>query len=216
MKWNFASSRTLAIAAWTTIVVLGMAALLFFEYQNRIQPVGGPVSPAKAAWLAIALLIWVALPCLITADARVSRTLRRAFLALLILMLARGVIEGWMLYVTLNWSPWYGIAHDVTCMVALGWFVREAQPATALDRLMRLHVLVTALAFLPEIYFAWYMQSHFHTQGHAPIYFVPDEPAYADVLLVTKTVVLCLTLYLAFFLQRWLHGTAKGHGTHAQ
>jgi hypothetical protein len=209
MMWTFASRRALVISAWTALALLVASAALFFDLQNRLHPVGGPVSAPKMAWLALALLIWLVLPALLAADPRASPGLRRAFAVLLLLIVARGAIEGWMLYVSLNWSPWYGIAHDLLCIAALSWLAARATASGALDRVVRTHLFVTILAFVPEIYFAWYMQAHFVTRGDQAIYFVPDDPAYADVLFVTKTVVICLGIYLAFFFRRWLHGTTE-------
>jgi hypothetical protein len=72
---------------------------------------------------------------------------------------------------------------------------------------------MTALAFVPEIYFAWYMQAHFTNQGEAAIYFVPDDPAHAYALNVTAAAVVCSSGYLAYFLYRWLHATTDGNRT---
>jgi hypothetical protein len=209
MKWSFTSRRSLVFAVWGTVCLLALFAVVFFQLQNQLQPVGGRVSVPKTAWLALALLLWVALPVLVAADPRTSPMLRRAFRVLLLLMLARGAIEGWMLYVTLNWSPWYGIAHDLLCITVVGLFALRATASNPLARLLRTHLFVTILAFTPEIYFAWYMQAHFITRGDRAVYFVPDDPAYADVLLVTKITVLCLSVYLALFFWRWLHGTPE-------
>lgn len=164
------------------------------------------MAAAKAAWLCLALLLWFFLPALLVADRRVSPGLRQPLIALIYLMLIRGVVEAWMLYVSRNWSPWYGIAHDLLCAGALACFALRAQVTNSFERLLRTHLIVTMLAFVPEIYFAWYMHSHFTTQGEDAVYFVPDEGAYTDVLLITNLVVICLGLYLVYFFWRWLHG----------
>jgi hypothetical protein len=119
-------------------------------------------------------------------------------------MLARAVVEGWMLYVTLDWSPWYGIAHDALCAVVLLALAARSPPRNALESTVRMHLWVTAAFFIPEMYFAWYMQAHFVTKGAAAVYFVPDEPAYADVLNATSVAVVCLIIYLPVFLWRWI------------
>jgi hypothetical protein len=182
--------------------------MLFWIVQNSVQPVGGAMAFQKALWLADAVVLWMVLPIFIARDSRIGIQTRHAFRALLILMALRAVIELWMLYVTLNWSPWYGIAHDVLCMVVLlGYLVRWA-PAIA--PLWRAHLAATALAFVPEIYFAWYMQHHFNTQGSAAVYFVPDEPAHAFALNLTWVAVVCFTPYIFLFLFRWSHAASVG------
>jgi hypothetical protein len=124
-----------------------------------------------------------------------------------------------MLYVSLNWSPWYGIGHDVFCgSVLAAWAVRlfaASGLGGRLERLVLLHMGITALMFVPEIYFAWYMQAHFNTQGDAAIYFVPDDPAYAVVLRVTTAAVVFLSIYFPVFLFQWLHGAPDSNRTAA-
>jgi hypothetical protein len=119
-----------------------------------------------------------------------------------------------MLYVSLNWSPWYGIAHDLACMAVLACLAaRLTMTGLPADRFWALHAGVTAFAFAPEIYFAWYMQAHFTNQGESAIYFVPDEPAHAFALGVTAAAVVCFSGYLAYFLYRWLHATTDRNRT---
>ena len=118
-----------------------------------------------------------------------------------------------MLYVSLNWSPWYGIGQDLVCAAVLalfGWRLWAAKaPRNDLQRTILMHLSVTTFMFGPEIYFAWYMQAHFNTKGADAIYFVPNDPAYSEVLNVTAAVVVFLTAYLPVFLMRWLHGTPE-------
>jgi hypothetical protein len=215
--WTFASSRRLGGAVWGALGGLLAAATAFYWLQNDYRPVGGAISWPKLVWLAYAILLWFLLPVLACADPRLDARWRRPFLALFLLMLARGLVEGWMLYVALNWSPWYGIGHDLACAAVLvGYALLLRRRATSrLERLMLLHLSVTALMFVPEIYFAWYMQAHFDTQGADAVYFVPDDPAYAVVLRVTKVTIAFLTLYLPFFLYQWLHGAPERDRTAA-
>ncbi len=205
--WTFASERLLSAAAYAVLTGTALAAAVFYRMQNRHAAVGGAISWQKLAWLALAILLWILLPALIACDPRLSAAWRWPFLVLLALMLARGVIELWMLYVSRNWSPWYGIAHDIVCAAVLLGYAIALQPSGPLEQLMRLHLGVSGAMFGPEIYFAWYMLTHFHTKGDHAIYFVPDDPAYAVVLRVTAATVAFLATYLPLFLYCWLHGT---------
>jgi hypothetical protein len=202
--WSFASERALRRAAYAAITALALAAAVFYQTQNTLQPVGGNISVVKLLWLAGAILLWGVLPLLLLADPRLGLRLRRAFAVLAALMFARAAVEGWMLYVTLNWTPWYGIAHDALCAVVLLAFATRSSPRNALESAVRMHLGVTAAFFVPEMYFAWYMQAHFVTKGEAAVYFVPDELAYADVLRATTVAVVCLAIYLPLFLGRWI------------
>jgi len=188
-----------------------IAAIAFYWAQNQFKPVGGDVSWAKVFWLMYAILFWLVLPALLAADPRLAPSWHRPFAVLAILMLARGWVELWMLYVALNWSPWYGIGHDIVCMstlAILAWTLRERRTGT-IEGTVFVHLIVTTAIFLPEIYFAWYMQAHFATTGEGAIYFVPDDPRYSDVLTVTTAVVVFLSAYLPVFLYRWLHGATN-------
>lgn len=207
-----ASDRSVVVA-WVFVLAVFAAAPLFWWVQNRWQPVGGAMAFQKALWLANAIVLWMVLPVFIARDERIDAKVRRAFKALLILMMLRAVIELWMLYVSLNWSPWYGIAHDLLCIAVLvGLLVRFA---AATNPLWRIHAAATATAFIPEIYFAWYMQKYFNTGGDAAVYFVPDEPAHALALNITSAAVVCFTAYIFAFLIRWLHAASDGGGAGA-
>lgn len=206
--WTFRSDHALRRVTLVAIGLLGLSTAVFYQAQHSLGLVGGAIAPSKMLWLGGAILLWIVLPALLAADARLSPALRRAFVTLLVLMAARALIEGWMLYVTLRWSPWYGIAHDAVCLVVLLLFAATVRPAAPLDRLVRLHLVVTAMFFVAEMFFAWYMVRHFVTRGAGAIYFVPDDPAHAGVLRATAGTVAVLAAYLAFFMQRWL-STAK-------
>jgi hypothetical protein len=208
--WTFASRRGLARASWAAVVVILVAAFGFHWLQNSYRLVGGFISWPKLFWLMYAIFLWVVLPVLIAGDPRLAPQWRKPFFVLFVLMLARGLVELWMLYVSLNWSPWYGIAHDVLSASVLFLFATRLWQETRarLERLVLLHLLVTASMFGPEIGFAWYIQAHFHTQGEAAVYFVPDDPAYAAVLQATTAAVVFLSCYVPLFLYRWLHGSS--------
>jgi hypothetical protein len=202
--WSFASERALRRATWSALALVAAAAAAFYVAQNALRPVGGEIALVKLLWLAGAVLLWGVLPLLLMGDARLGPRLRRAFAALAALMLARAAIEGWMLYVSLNWSPWYGIAHDALCAVVLIAFFARAQPRNALERAARRYLAVSAAFFVPEAYFAWYMQSHFVTRGARAVYFVPGDASHVQVLTATAVAVVCLAAYLAMFLRRWI------------
>lgn len=208
-----ASNRGLLIALAVTLAILAASAVVFYHTQNSAARIGGVMAPSKAFWLSYAILLWIVLPLLICLDTRVMRTLRYAFATLFVLMALRAAVELRMLFVTLDWSPWYGIVHDLVCMAALiGWgCAAAAQPArrTAPNGLLLVHLAVTAAAFVPEIYFAHYMTRHFDTAGADAIYFVPADERYREVLAWTTRVVVVLSAYLPWFFWRWLVGTSR-------
>jgi hypothetical protein len=202
--WSFASESALRRATWAAFGLTAAAAAAFYVAQNTLRPVGGEIALVKLLWLAGAVLLWGVLPPLLASDARLGLPMRRAFATLCVLMLARAAVEGWMLYVSLTWSPWYGIAYNVLCAVVLLVLAVRIVPRNGLERVARRHLVVSAAFFAPETYFAGYMLSRFVTRGEAAVYFVPADASHARVLLHTAIVVVCLVGYLAMFLRRWL------------
>ncbi len=207
---TFTSEPALHRAVLTVLLFLLGLTMAFYLTQNHTGLIGGDIALSKAVWLALAILFWLLLPGLILMDARTVGASRSPFAWLLGLMAARGVIEGLMLYVYNNWSPLYGMAHDLVCasvVSLLSWRLMRRQthrPSIAVRRL-GLHAMLTAAMFLPEMYYAWYMRANFHTQGSHAIYFVPDNGQHAVVLGITTLVNVLLIVYLFWFVPRWLH-----------
>jgi hypothetical protein len=185
-----------------TVAMLYGAALLFWWVQNNWRPVGGDMALQKALWLATAINLWFVLPAFIVVDVRTPSGVRRVFAGLLALMVARGVAELPMLYAFHNWSPWYGIAHDVLCAGVLAWGLTQVAGASGAMQ-WRAHLAFTGAAFMPEIYFAWYMQAYFHNQGAGAIYYVPDDPAHRLALHITTASVACFGAWMTAFVYQW-------------
>jgi hypothetical protein len=217
----FSERRLRRVALWS-VAGIALATLAFHEVQNREALTGGAVAWPKSVWLGCAILFWIVLPALLTGDARLGTSWRTPFALLLMLMLLRGAIELWMLYVSHTWSPFYGIAHDAVCVAVLWWFARRAVRGVPFGQLARLertafvHAIATGALFVPEMYFAWYMQANFRTQGDDPLYFVPDDPAHAGVLALTTMADAAAVLYLPGFLYAWLYGKTEIAGARAQ
>jgi len=204
---RFISERRLTHVSLSYFATLLAVAFGFRALQNHIGVIGGEIALSKLIWLAYAITFWIALPMLIVMDARTPTSIRKSFRYLLAWMLLRAVAEMVMLYVTKNWSPIYGIAHDVICMAGMLLLLAPSRSAITnrLSFTVWLHGIVTATLFLPEIYFAWYMHTHFNTQGSHAVYFVPDSVEHRRVLFVTGVVDIVLAVYLPIFLMRWLN-----------
>ncbi len=208
------STSTSEFTPWlaTLILTAGIAGcgLGFNLLQNRVGIIGGKIALPKLVWLSFAVLFWLGFPLLIALDSRTPHYLQYAFGTLFASMATRGAIELWMLYISKNWSPAYGIAHDVLCVgglaffLSLAWIGGEARASVA-AMVLAIHGLVTMVMFVPEIYFAWYMRRTFHTKGGGAIYFVPDEERHRRVLGITTCVNVCLTVYLPIFIFLWLY-----------
>jgi hypothetical protein len=115
-------TRTLLLALLGVFVLL---AVLFQRTQNRKGATGGRISPPKVAWLFYAVFLWFIVCPLVALDATVSPAAGRVLGLFGASMWVRGVAELYMLYVSRNWRPPYGIGHDGLCIIlvlgALGW-----------------------------------------------------------------------------------------------
>ncbi len=213
---KFTSDRQLVLVTASAIAVLFASACGFYFLQNNLGVTGGAIALPKLVWLAYALLFWFALPILIACDKRTPPILTRGFTGLFLLMIGRGVAELVMLYVLKNWSPIYGIAHDIVCMLTMSYFLTRAWiagevRATQLARSLFVHGIVTSIMFIPEIGFAWYMRTNFITQGSNAIYFVPDSAQHSVVLWFTTCIDIILTIYIPLFIRNWFYVPDRSH-----
>lgn len=162
---------------WSLLYIMGAvtAVVIAFGIRQNVSPIiGGPISLPKVLWLNYAFLGWFVVPWFLWRHPQLTASVRRVLAAHLISMCARGVVELWILYVTVSWSPLYGIAHDlfhIGLIVACRLVSRRA-PALTEDRFNRAaRGLCTAiqLSLLAEIMFAaLFYQTGAHRQA---IYF---------------------------------------------
>ena len=105
----------LALAA--LVVLTGSAGLFFYRRQNVRRALGGRISRAKAAWLVFAILFWLGVCPILAFESRMPDPWRTALGVFALNFWVRGLVELWMLYVSKNWRPPYGIAHDAFSVV---------------------------------------------------------------------------------------------------
>ncbi len=184
-----------SILAVTAVVVA------FGVKQNSSAMVGGPISLPKLLWLNYALIAWFVTPWFLARHPRVAPPLRRLFGWHLAVMAARGLVELWLLYVTLGWNPLYGIAHDLFQIGLIGALRREARGTeNAFNRDTSRFSTALQLSLAAEITFAaWFYGTGAHRQA---IYFVPSDPAYIFINSLTAAADVALYSYLVFFFWR--------------
>ena len=206
MMFRLSSERQRRLAFASAVAGLLLAAFAFLSVQNSGMLPGGSVAPVKLAWLSCAILFWYLLPALLLADSRLPDPVRFACGVLLANMLARAVVELFMMYVSKNWHPWFGIGHDVFTAILMFMVSRPVFRSADL-RFYGGFLLVIIAMFIVEACFAWYMLSEATSPG-ATVYFVADEPAHRNIMVVTTLCVVALAVYLIFFSRRWLYGRA--------
>ena len=160
---------------WAAVVLLvcQFLAPAFHAWQNQPGRLGGPISRAKAGWLALATILWVVLPLLLC-----NQHASYAWMAAS--MMLRTIIE-LPLCAKRKWSTNYGLGHDaVHALIAL-WWLPSAPPDA------RLWIGLTLLTLVVEVFFV--LRFRKCTEGPANgIYFVPDGAAYIRLNLLTDLV----------------------------
>lgn len=161
---------------WAALVLLAsmFAAPLFHAWQNRLpQRLGGPISRAKAAWLAHAASLWLLLPLLLAGQ-------HPAYLWLAVSMGLRTVIE-LPLCAVKRWSTNHGLSHDaIHAAVVIHWL--RLAPAD-----VRWWLWLTLVTLVAEVFFV--LRFRKVTTGPANgIYFVPDGPGHGALNLITDAV----------------------------
>lgn len=161
---------------WVAVVLLVLqfsAPAFHFHQNNPPQRLGGPISRAKAAWLALAVNLWVFLPVLLCWQ-------HPAYAWLAGSMLLRTAIE-LPLCAKQKWSTNHGLAHDaIHAAIALYWL-----PLVPAD--VGFWIILTLITLAAEVVFV--LRFRKTTAGPANgIYFVPDGPAHARLNLLTDAI----------------------------
>ncbi|MFN8546405.1 MAG: hypothetical protein U0527_00150 [Candidatus Eisenbacteria bacterium] len=194
---------------------LGMVGVLFRQAQAA-GALGGPISIPKQLWLCYTIFAWFVLPAIFAASRELAVPLRQAYRAHLLLWGARAVIELWLLYVTIGWTPLYGIAHDLSAIALLSYWIRRTRDVpgdSGWARLARHWMHAIRLALLPEILFAaWFRQAN---GGRVGIYFADESARFAAINRVTLLVVIAVYLHLAWCFLRFGRETRVNEATDA-
>jgi hypothetical protein len=98
-------------ALWTAGGFAATTALFGWR-QNRGGVVGGPISLPKVLWLNLTLTVFFGIPAVLWRDAALSPGMRALWGWLLLSFVLRGVVELYLIYVTIGWKCVYGISHD--------------------------------------------------------------------------------------------------------
>ena len=198
---NSASENVMRTRLLMVFSLIGLMAVSFYLVQNNGLLSGGAIALPKIIWLAYAILCWFCLPLLFILDSRIDPVWKSVYRIFLINMLARAVVELFMMYVMNNWSPYYGIAHDIFSILLLAMLMIVYRHTLPRD-IFFAYSLMLILMFLIEICFVIYMIVEV-VGNDAIVYFVPGGDAHAGILNITWFVVALLTRYILMFTRRW-------------
>lgn len=190
------------------LAALSLAALRFGDRQNAGLNVGGAISPQKLLWLWYAIASWFVVPCALAFDSRLARPVRRLHGIFWGWMLARGVVELFLLYRVGHWNPWYGISHDLSCIVlllVLGRRARSGPEVQRADPLQRRSLAFSGsmlVGLTAEVAFAgMFLQTGSHENA---IYFASAGVSWGYINLATTLVLVFVLPDLAAFLAAYV------------
>lgn len=164
-----------------------VSSFILFLIQHQKNPrKGGSLAPSKRFWLFYTLFTWFIFIPLSLYEAKVSPPYILSFRLLTISMWIRGGIELIMMYLTKNWTPPLGIAHN---LLTFTLFVSCLSQYEQIRPDIELFFFVTVgISLLLETYYAiaFYKVVKEKTKGDEAIWFVNKEnPQFKTILLFT-------------------------------
>ena len=175
-------------------LVLISVAVSFYWTQNSGQLEGGGIALPKLIWLLYAIILWFLIPGIIANNKLIAPHWRTIFKVFLINMLLRGAIELYLMYVTVSWNPYYGIAHDVFSLFLIASLLLYFRKVIHADLYLG-YASVVMTTLMIEIGFVFYMINNVQNSSGNSVYFVPNDPSHNLILSITWVVVALLTIY---------------------
>ena len=193
------SLRFVLLALVLVVCAIGLS---FYLRQNRARTLGGRISRAKAAWLTFAVLFWLGVCPLLAFEPSLPLRWRIVLGVFGAQFWLRGLAELWMLYVSKNWRPPYGIGHDLFSLVlvivmTLGY---GAFPLDAPNLVGLAVTSILVISLVAETYYAWVFFGlvEGRTTGDDGVWFADQEdPRFVRVNRLTAAVNVPLFLGLA-------------------
>ncbi|NOT78817.1 MAG: hypothetical protein HOP07_07415 [Bacteriovoracaceae bacterium] len=190
----------ITLLSWPILVTLFAA--LYKKKQNGPNPLtGGPISTPKSFWLAYTVTTWFFLPFIFLLNPDVIVPLKILISFHLLSWWIRGPLELVMIYKLFNWSPRYGISHDLFHLVGLFvtwvYYYKDLITLTGISLLAHAFILVTIFATIAEISFAYlFLKIRTQQEEKENIYFASDDPKWIFINRLTLTVVIAVMSHL--------------------
>lgn len=80
---------------------------------------GGEISPAKSFWLFYCIYTWLIFIPFIYFTQEIPQPYKTTWIVFSAWFWLRGIVEMVMMFITKNWTPPIGIAHDLSCVLLL-------------------------------------------------------------------------------------------------
>ena len=188
------------LVLWPALVSL--FAFFYKKKQNGPNPMtGGPISTPKAFWLAYTVTTWFFFPFLFILSPEVIAPLKMIIGFHLLSWWLRGPLELVMIYKWFNWTPKYGISHDLFHLIGLSalwiYFYENFLSLSGLNLIAHAFIIVTIFATVAEISFAYlFLKVRSIEEEKDNIYFASDDPKWIFINRLTLTVVLAVMSHL--------------------
>lgn len=192
------------IAIWPLVVT--SLAIFYRKKQNGMNPwTGGPISWPKAFWLSYTVQTWFFLPILFLIHPEVPSFLKIITIFHLASWWIRGVLELVMIYKWFNWSPRYGISHDLFHLAVCGflslYFKNEIMMLAfgSVAFLVATYIGMLFVSTLAELLFAFiFLKMRTIQEKNENVYFASDDPKWIMVNRLTLAVVIIVFSHLFF------------------
>lgn len=190
------------IVIWPLIVTF--MAWRFYLKQNGDQAwTGGSISWPKSFWLAYTTTTWFLFPMVLFFQPDFPEALKELFIFHLASWWIRGLLELVMIYKWYNWTPRYGICHDIFHILFCSFFLYKAVQHFDLDNTVSLLAVVFSgmiiFATCAEILFAvMFLKFRSRQEASENIYFASNEPKWLLINRTTLTVVWIVMLHLVW------------------
>jgi hypothetical protein len=192
-------------ALLSVIALAGMVGFAgrFHHLQNKKTEsqewVGGEISWPKSFWLAYAIGSWFLVPFIFLLDPQLPEPFRLVLIVHLASWWMRGILELVMIYRWFNWTPVYGISHDVlhNTVIMAGTFWACAVTGQVWSWCV-FYLVILCFAMMAEVVFAsLFIMTR--KKGADKIYFASDSPEYRMINRMTFAV--CLVAYTHMIVQ---------------
>jgi hypothetical protein len=189
---------------WPLIITI--QAYFYRKKQSGSNPfTGGQISIPKAFWLSYTVWTWFLLPIIFVFHPLLSSGNKIILYCHLASWWIRGILELVMIYKWFNWSPRYGISHDVFHLsmisVLLYLFRYEVLFSVTgpINFFALYYILMLFVSTSSEILFAkLFLEYRSENEVKDNIYFASDEEKWKKINRITLTVVVIVFIHLIF------------------
>ncbi len=204
MNQFFLGAYKYTLLLWPLVVTLW--AVFYRRKQNGMNPwTGGPISWPKSFWLSYTVQTWFFLPILFMFHSDTAHFLKIIIGFHLLSWWIRGSLELVMIYKWFNWSPRYGISHDLFHLIGCFLLLNHFRDEFALLQfgtqsfVVAIYVGMIFVSTIAEVAFAFlFLQMRTVQELRDNVYFASDDPKWVFVNRITLLVVVIVFTHLFY------------------